>query len=190
MRSTALLESGTKYPALGRVRLCLASNKNMTTILTLELDAPSQSHFESLRRQHYPPHLNQIPAHISLFHQLPPLGEIAETLESASHRPPFPIRITGLRSLGRGVAYTLAATELKTLHAELSTAFADHLIPQDRQPFHPHIVIQNKSTPERARALLTQLQSTFQPFEAQATGLTLWNYLNGPWERVHFFNFR
>ncbi len=162
----------------------------MTTILTLELDGPSQAHFESLRQLHYPPHLNQIPAHISLFHQLPPLEEVAATLESAAHRPPFPIRITGLRSLGRGVGFTLTSAELKTLHAALAAEFDPWLIPQDRQPFHPHIVIQNKTTPEDARTLLAQLQPTFTPFEAQATGLTLWNYLNGPWQRAAFFNFR
>ena len=162
----------------------------MTTILTLELDPTSQAHFNTLRRQHYPAHLNQIPAHLTLFHQLPPHAAIAATLEAAAHHPPFPLRITGLRSLGRGVAYTLASPELQALHAHLAQQLAQHLTPQDRQPFHPHIVLQNKSTPDAARTLLTQLQSTFQPCQAQATGLTLWNYLGGPWQHVHFFNFR
>ncbi len=180
MRSTAC-------PA--EVRICGMSHKDMTTILTLELDPTSQTHFDSLRQQHYPSHLNQIPAHITLFHQLPALEEIAEILESAAQHPPFQIKVTGLRSLGRGVAYTLASPELKVLHAGLAQRFREHLQPQDRQPFHPHIVIQNKATPERARILLAQLQSNFDPFEAQAIGLTLWNYLGGPWERVHFFEF-
>jgi 2'-5' RNA ligase len=162
----------------------------MTTILTLELDPHSQSHFDSLRRQHYPARLNQIPAPLTLFHQLPPHEEVVGRIHSAAHHPPFPLRVTGLRTLGRGVAYTLASPQLQILHAHLAQQFAEHLTPQDRQPFRPHIVIQNKSTPEAARTLLTQLQSTFQPFESQATGLTLWNYLGGPWERIHFFNFR
>jgi 2'-5' RNA ligase len=162
----------------------------MTTILTVELDPISQSHFNSLRREHYPAHLNQIPAHITLFHQLPPHDKIVGRIHRAAHRPPFQVKVTGLRSLGKGVAYTLASAELQTLHADLSTEFQQDLIPQDRQPFHPHIVIQNKATPEQARALLTQLQSDFQPFESVAAGLTIWNYLGGPWERVGFFNFR
>jgi 2'-5' RNA ligase len=162
----------------------------MTTILTLELAGPAQAHFESLRRQHYPAHLNQIPAHITLFHQLPPHDEIVGRIHRAAHRPPFQARVTGLRSLGKGVAYSLASPELQNLHAELAQHFLSHLTPQDRQPFHPHIVIQNKATPEQARTLLTQLQFGFQPFEVLAAGLTLWNYLGGPWERVHFFNFR
>jgi 2'-5' RNA ligase len=160
----------------------------MTTILTLELQEPHQSYFEGLRREHYPAHLNQIPAHITLFHQLPP--EVVSAVDRAAHRAPFFLRVTGLRSLGRGVAYTLASDELQSLHAELAIQFEPHLIPQDRQPFHPHIVIQNKATTEQARNLLSQLQSSFTPFEVKTAGLTLWNYLGGPWERVQSFNFR
>jgi 2'-5' RNA ligase len=161
----------------------------MTTILTLELDPTSHSHFEALRQQHYPAHLNQIPAHISLFHQLPPAEEIADALAAAADREAFAVRVTGVRSLGRGVAYTLASPALQSLHAQLAAEFADHLISQDRQSFRPHIVVQNKVKPEQARTLLAQLQAEFQPFEVRAAGLTLWNYLGGPWERVHFFNF-
>ncbi len=161
----------------------------MTTILTLELVGPAQAHFEALRQQHYPAHLNQIPAHISLFHQLPPRDEIAATLEAAANRSAFSVRVTGLRSLGRGVAYTLASHELKALHADLAIRFEDHLTAQDRQPFHPHVVVQNKATPEQGRTLLAQLQSGFNPFDVQTTGLTLWNYLGGPWEHAGFFAF-
>jgi 2'-5' RNA ligase len=162
----------------------------MTTILTLELDGESQAHFESLRRQHYPTHLNRVPAHITLFHQLPPHDAIVGRIHRAAHRPPFQIEVTGLRSLGRGVAYTLASAELQTLHAGLARQFEPHLIPQDRQAFHPHLVIQNKATPEQARTLLDQLQAGFRAFEALAAGLTVWNYLGGPWERAGFFHFR
>ncbi len=160
----------------------------MTTILTLELDPHSQAHFESLRQQHYPAHLNHIPAHVTLFHQLP--SEVVSLIHRAAHRPPFSIRVTGLSSLGRGVAYRLASAELQALHGELAREFEPYLIPQDRQPFRPHIVVQNKATPEQARVLLAQLQAGFQPVEAVAAGLTVWNYLGGPWERVHFFPFR
>ena len=160
-----------------------------TLILTLELDPTSQQFFERLRQQHFPAHLNQIPAHLTLFHQLPP--EAVVTIEQvAAPRPAFPLQVTGLRSLGRGVAYTLASAPLQALHANLARTFAETLTPQDRQKFSPHIVIQNKSTPEAARTLLATLQRDFQPFTVQATGLTLWNYLNGPWQHAHFFPFR
>lgn len=161
----------------------------MTTILTLELEPKLQAHFESLRRLHYPAHLNQIPAHITLFHQLRSLEELEAELSSVAERAAFPVKVTGLRSLGKGVAYTLASQELQELHADLAQRFAQDLTPQDRQRFHPHIVVQNKATPEQARSLLAQLQSDFKPMEGLAVGLTLWNYLGGPWERVGFFKF-
>jgi hypothetical protein len=47
----------------------------MITILTLQLDPTAQAHFEALRQQHFPPALNHIPAHLTLFHQLPDSDE-------------------------------------------------------------------------------------------------------------------
>jgi 2'-5' RNA ligase len=161
----------------------------MTNILTLHLDPTSQTHFEALRQQHFPRERNQIPAHLSLFHSLPDTPEITHTLATVSAREPFPLQVTGLRSLGRGVAFTIASGDLQTLHAHLSTAFAAHLIPQDRQRFNPHIVIQNKSTPERARDLLAHLQASFTPMSVQAIGLDLWHYLGGPWKLAASFAF-
>ena len=161
----------------------------MTNILTLRLDPESQAHFDRLRQAHYPAHLNQIAAHLSLFHSLPDSPEIAAALQRQSARAPFPMRVTGLRSLGRGVAYKLASPELEAIHAVLASAFAAHLTAQDRQRFMPHVVVQNKSTPEVARALLNQLERDFEPFAVEATGLDLWHYLGGPWQHAETFSF-
>ncbi len=161
----------------------------MSTILTLRLDPASQAHFNAMRRAHYPPSLNVIEAHLTLFHTLPEPHTLAPDLEPCAERSPFSLRATGLRPLGRGVAYTLASRDLLTLHAGLATAFADHLTPQDRQRFQPHIVVQNKVTPEVARALLARLQHDFQPLDVEAIGLDLWHYRNGPWEPAGFWPF-
>jgi hypothetical protein len=40
-------------------------------ILTLGLDRASFERFEALRRAHFPPALNRVPAHVTLFHHLP-----------------------------------------------------------------------------------------------------------------------
>ena len=40
-------------------------------ILTLALDADSQAHFDALRKQHFPPAINYLAAHLTLFHHLP-----------------------------------------------------------------------------------------------------------------------
>lgn len=162
----------------------------MTTVLTLSIDPASQHHFEALRREHYPPELNRIPAHVSLFHQLPGTKEIEGALrEVCADLSAFPVQVQGLRSLGRGVAFTLASPELMSLHRELVRRFEPYLIPQDRQRFQPHIVVQNKVAPERARELLARLQASFVSSEVQGTGLTWWEYLGGPWRLMDTFSF-
>ena len=162
----------------------------MTNVLTLRLDDDSQAFFEAMRRKHFPPERNLIPAHVTLFHSLPDSAAVAADLASAaSAESRMRLQITGLRSLGRGVAYKVASAPLLRLHARLAAAFDEHLTAQDRQRFSPHIVIQNKAQPERARQLLAELERTFHALEADALGLDLWHYLGGPWELAETFRF-
>ncbi len=162
----------------------------MTNVLTLRLDADSQAHFEGLRRRYFPPERNQIPAHLTLFHALPDGPEIDEVLErEAEGLGTFPLAVTGVRSLGKGVAYKLASSVLGGLHTRLAAEFADHLTAQDRQRLQPHIVVQNKVTPAEARELLARLSAAFEPREVEACGFDLWRYLGGPWEHAATFSF-
>jgi len=161
-------------------------------ILTLALDATAQAYFNDLREQHFPPKINYLAAHLTLFHHLPGADRagVSEQLRHISHgQAPLPLRVAGLRSLGRGVAFTLENEELRALHRRLQAAFAPHLTPQDQQKLQPHVTIQNKVDPAAARQLLTELQATFEPFEAVGTGLHLWAYRNGPWESLAEFPF-
>ncbi len=162
----------------------------MTNVLTLRLDATSQTKFDQLRQRYFPAHRNVIAAHVTLFHTLPDTPELIEELiRHAAVQNAFSLQVTGVRSLGKGVAYRLAATELQTLHAALSQAFAADLTAQDRQRFQPHIVVQNKVTPVAARELLTRLESQFVPWTVHAEGLDLWHYLGGPWALARTFPF-
>lgn len=153
-------------------------------IVTLVLDEAAQAAFDRLRSAHFPPERNHLAAHVTLFHALP--GEHAQTvrddLAEVAARPPYDVRVRGLRSLGRGVAYVLESPELAATRAELARRWEPWLGPQDRQRHAPHVTVQNKVAPERARALLQELQSGFVPYDVRATGLALWRYLGGPWE--------
>ena len=155
-------------------------------ILTLLLDPPSQSRFDALREAHFPPERNVLAAHVTLFHALPGGAEqqVRGDLAEAARRPPFPVAVTGLRSLGGGVAYVLESRELAGLHGELAARWRHSLTRQDRQPLRPHVTVQNKVPPQHARELLAHLQQGFTPYEVQAEGLALWRYLGGPWEPV------
>ena len=120
-----------------------------------------------------------------MFHHLP--GERLDLIRDhlatvCAAQATTKVAVTGLRSLGRGVAYGLSTPEIEALRARLATQWRDDLTAQDRQGWRPHVTVQNKVAPAEARALLEQLSREFVPFGATATGLALWRYRGGPWE--------
>ncbi len=75
--------------------------------------------------------------------------------------PPPEARLSGLISLGKGVAYRVESPGLAAIRAELAKAFAGLLTPQDQAGWRAHVTIQNKVALEVARALLSELQAGF-----------------------------
>jgi 2'-5' RNA ligase len=154
-------------------------------ILTLQMDESSQERFDRLRELHFPPERNYLKAHLTLFHKLPGEreAEMSTNLrEICREHEPLVLTVTGLRFLGRGVAYELSSPQLPALRRELAKRWGPWLGAQDRQGFKPHVTVQNKVSPEQARALHEELLATFSPFEIEGLGLSLWRYLGGPWE--------
>ncbi|KQP30896.1 phosphoesterase HXTX [Methylobacterium sp. Leaf104] len=164
-------------------------------ILTLAMDPDTFARFDALRRRHFPQALNHIPAHATLFHHLPGPNEpgIVETLSAMTRtQAPPEVAVTGLRFIGRGVAFVLASDALSAFRARLADAFetsSEGLTAQDRQGWRPHVTVQNKVDPATARALHAALEAEFVPFRFTAPGLLLWRYLGGPWERRASFAF-
>jgi 2'-5' RNA ligase len=161
-------------------------------VVTLLLDEEAQQRFDRLRAEHFPPDRNHIAAHVTLFHALPGehVAEVRDELAAAAAREAFDVAVTGLRFLGRGVAYSLTSPALADLRAGLASAWQPWLTPQDRQRHDPHVTVQNKVDPAVARALHQRLLTDFAPFPAHARGLGLWRYLGGPWEPVMELGFR
>jgi 2'-5' RNA ligase len=161
-------------------------------ILTARMDERSQERFDRLRELHFPPERNYLNAHLTLFHRLPGEREAeisAELREACRDQDPLILAVTGLRFLGRGVAYELSSAELSALRRKLARRWEPWLGPQDHQGFRPHVTVQNKVSPERARALHEQLQATFSLFAVEGLGLSLWRYLGGPWEPAGTYSF-
>jgi hypothetical protein len=69
--------------------------------------------------------------------------------------------------------------------------FPSHLnrTPQDAQGFRPHVTIQNKADPVVAKALFERMRDEFQPYAFGITGVDLWFYRGGEWERAGFAGF-
>lgn len=161
-------------------------------ILTLRMDETSFEHFDGARRRFFPPERNLIPAHVTLFHALP--GDQEPTIvrhlsDLAGQMDMFQFTVPSLRSLGRGVAYEIESPPLLALRRALADEWRHWLTPQDAQGYRPHVTIQNKVAPDEARALLETLRAGFQSFDGTATGLLLWRYRGGPWERAGAFGF-
>ena len=157
-------------------------------VLTLGLDAATQTWLESMRRAHFPPTRNLVPAHVTLFHALPGEQEAAIRAALAAEcaaLPPSRVRVGPARSLGRGVALEVAAPAVAALRERLAERWRPWLTAQDRQRWRPHATVQNKVSPERAQALLLALAALLPaPREAQAEALLLWRYCGGPWEAL------
>lgn len=161
-------------------------------ILTLNMDATAQERFDRLREAHFPPERNYLRAHLTLFHALPGEHEqsiVSDLQEVCRPKKSLTLEATGLRFLGKGVAYDLRSPQLEALRRELSGRWSHWLGPQDRHRIKPHVTVQNKVSPERARALHDELLSHFVPFKVGGEGLSLWRYLGGPWEPVGSFPF-
>ena len=97
--------------------------------------------------------------------------------------------VTGPRSLGRGVAVTLASPELARIRADLARTWEPWLTAQDRTKRDLHVTVQNKVSPQEARALLAEPAAGFVPERTRAVALALWRYRGGPWEPVARFAF-
>jgi 2'-5' RNA ligase superfamily len=154
-------------------------------IVTALFGRADQAWFDSLRRAHFPPERNQLDAHLTLFHHLPP--SVADELNHRLTQETRAIRaprasVGGLMSLGRGVAYRIDAPELAATRERLADAFAGLLMPQDAGRWRPHVTVQNKVTPVLAKTLLAALSRDFRPRTLEIAGLASWWYRGGPWE--------
>lgn len=161
-------------------------------IVTAVLGRSDQAAFDGLRRAHYPPERNVLPAHLTLFHHLPPSveDELKHRLTEATRGVRAPAaKAAGLMSLGRGVAVKVELSGLAAIRRDLCEAFAGLLMPQDAGGWRPHVTIQNKVAPSMAKLLMTALAKEFRPREVEIAGLAAWWYRGGPWEPLsrHMF---
>ncbi|MBV9654889.1 MAG: 2'-5' RNA ligase family protein [Acetobacteraceae bacterium] len=153
-------------------------------VVTGMFEQSLQDRLDGLRNRHFPPGLNRVPAHISLFHYLPGsvLADLADAVTSALPCLPAEATFTGIKLLGRGVALAVTGPGLEALHHELSARYSGYLTRQDRQPFRPHVTIQNKVDPPVARTLAGRLRENFVPEHFTVMTVAVWFYRAGRWE--------
>ena len=147
---------------------------------------------QALRRTHYPPERNRVPAHLTLFRHLPPgvESELSRRLAALTASPPPRATVAGILDLGEGTALRIDSDELEAIRADLADALHGLLTPQDQAPWLPHVTIQNKVEPREARRLQQRLRATFEPRPLAIRALASWRYLGGPWEPLRTHPFR
>lgn len=161
-------------------------------IIVTALFAPGDDGWlQQLRRTHYPTERNRVPAHLTLFHHLPPgaEAELSARLAEATRAPPPKATLVGPIDLGEGTAFRVESEALVRIREGLAEALHGLLTPQDRAPWRPHITIQNKVEPRAAQALQRELAG-FEPRPLAIRALRSWRYQGGPWEPLKTHAFR
>jgi hypothetical protein len=161
-------------------------------IITAEIGAANQAWLDRLRSAHYPAERNHLPAHLTMFHALPPSSETearARLSRLANARAPAAI-IQGVMDLGGGVAFRVVSDRLERIRDELASDFHGLLSAQDAGGWRPHITIQNKAPAQVARALAQALREELRPMPLAIRGLGLHRYAGGPWQELAIYPFR
>lgn len=162
-------------------------------IVTAELPADLFAWADGLRRAHFPPERNRLHAHVTLFHALAPslVDELKRVLAAtAAEHAPVEAWLEGLMNLGRGTALALHSPPMLRVRETIADHFHGALTAQDQHKPRLHITIQNKVTPEAARALQAELAPKLTPRGFRFTGLGLHIYRGGPWEAAGRWAFR
>lgn len=161
-------------------------------IVTAEFGAEDFAWLDGLRSLYYPPERNQVPAHLTLFHALPPSAEpeARARLAAAAKAPAPRATIAGLMDLGGGVALRVVSDDLDAIRADLADALHGLLGARDAGGWRPHVTIQNKVAPKESRALIATFAAEFAPRPLAIYGLGLYRYLGGPWQKLALHLFR
>lgn len=161
-------------------------------IVAASLGTADFAYVDGLRKLYFPPERNQLDAHLTLFHHLPPSSgdalKVRLAEESRAKAPPA--ELSGLLNLGRGVAFRVRSPELDALRGRLADAFHGLLTPQDQAGWRAHVTVQNKVDPSHARETLRRLEADFEPRPLKIAGLAAYWYRGGPWEPFARYYFR
>jgi len=161
-------------------------------IVTAALGAADFAWLDGQRRRHFPPERNQLDAHLTMFHALPPSleAELRALLKTRCKGSRPAATVAGVMNLGGGVAYRVSSPELDAIREAIADHFHGSLTAQDAAGWRAHVTIQNKVTPREAKTLFDQLDKNFRPRPLAIHGLALHRYLGGPWETRGQWAFR
>jgi 2'-5' RNA ligase len=175
-----------------------SSAEEAVYVLTLLTDAKHHRTLTETRKKYFPPRLNRLDAHITLFHALP--GSLLEesikpTLrEISSKTTQFHLLAATPFRLNKGIAIGLPKSsggdDARQVHQQLKAAWSDFLSRQDAGGFAAHYTIMNKVDDEKeVQKAFEQVQQEWKGCHGTVLGLSLFKYDRGNWVHNEDFKF-
>lgn len=170
-------------------------------VLTLLTDQAHHTRMTEMRTKYFPPRLNKLDAHLTLFHALPASrleSSILPTLaKTAADTAPFEVHATRPFRLKKGIAIAVPKTrggaEAQEVHRRLQEVWAREgwLSDQDaQQGMQSHYTLMNKEDSEEVVAeAFEEVRGSWKADVGVAEGLGLWRYDRGWWRWERKFSF-
>lgn len=175
-------------------------NQEPVYVLTLLTDPGHQNRMTALRKKYFPPKLNKLGAHLTLFHALPESkleSTIIPTIQHVvSSRQPFPINATKPFRMKHGIAISVPAhqggAQAQEVHRALLQSWEGEgwLSEQDSGGMRAHYTIMNKVDDEdEVGRAMEEMAGSWKGDRGTVKGVGLWRYEKGYWKWVEGFEF-
>jgi hypothetical protein len=169
-------------------------------ILTLATDAAHQKRMTALRTKYFPPKLNKLGAHLTLFHALPESkleSTIIPTIKRVvASRKPFEINAAKPFRMKKGIAISVpkhqGGEQAQEVHRALLGSWEEEgwLSEQDQGGMRAHYTIMNKVDDEgEVAGAMEEVVGSWKGDRGTVVGLGLWRYERGYWKWVEVFEF-
>jgi hypothetical protein len=170
----------------------ITTDRTPHIVLALLPDAV-QARLDGLRRAHYPPERNRVPAHCTLFHAVPGMvaAELAAKLATLTAQTPPPrVRIDRIIDLDGGTALGLASPDLLNLRETLAHHFHGLLSGGDALPPRFHVTVQNKVDRRAAHSLQADLAASWHAIDTTIPAIAVHRVVDGLWQPAGLWAFR
>lgn len=167
-------------------------------VLTLLTDRAHHDRMTALRKRYFPPRINKLAAHLTLFHALPGSkleSSIVPTIqELAARTSPFTVRADSPFRMKKGFAVSVSegGKQGGNIHKSLQRPWKAEgfLSDQDAGGARLHYTLMNKVDDElEVSSAYQELVESWQGDEGMVEGLALWRYERGYWKWVRKFDF-
>jgi hypothetical protein len=176
------------------------AQKEPVYVLTLLTDKAHHDRMTALRNKYFPPKLNKLAAHLTLFHALPESkleSTVIPTIRRvAAEWQPFSVNAAKPFRMKKGILISVPKNQggdmAQKVHKELLGDWEGEgwLSEQDAGGIRVHYTIMNKVDDEgKVADAMDEVSASWQPDQGTVVGLALWRYERGYWKWVEAFKF-